>query len=268
MGVLNVTPDSFSDGGQHSGPVAALAHAHRMIEEGADIIDIGGESTRPGSAPVPADIEAQRVLPVLRELRDALVPISIDTSQPQLMRAALELGASIINDVRALRADGALEQVRGAGCGLVLLHMQGDPATMQREPTYNDAVAEVGAWLAQRRDWLLDAGVARERIALDPGFGFGKTQLHNRQLLAGLGQLAALGQPLLVGLSRKSSLGQITGRPVTQRLAASLASALIAMQNGARVIRVHDVAATRDVAAVWEAIRQLPAPPPPRGEAV
>jgi dihydropteroate synthase len=256
MGVLNVTPDSFSDGGRFAAMDAALAHARAMIDQGADIIDIGGESTRPGAVPVPVDVESARVLPVLRELRGIGVPVSIDTSQPALMRAALELGASIINDVRSLRREGALEAVRASDCGLVLMHLQGDPATMQLQPQYRDVVDDVRAWLAQRCEQVCQAGVAPERIAVDPGFGFGKTHRHNRQLLAGLERLHALGRPILVGLSRKSSLGDMTGRPVTQRLAASLAAALLAVERGARIVRVHDVAATRDALAVWENVRR------------
>lgn len=255
MGVLNVTPDSFSDGGRFAAPRAAVEHGQRMIEEGADIIDIGGESTRPGAAPVPLEVERERVLPVLRALRDAGVPLSVDTSQPELMRAALDLGVSIVNDVRALRAQGALEAVRGTGCGVVLMHMQGEPGTMQVAPRYADVVAEVAAWLGQRRDAALAAGIERERIVLDPGFGFGKTHAHNRRLLARLDQLLALGQPLLVGLSRKSSLGDMIGRPVGERLGASIAAALLAASKGARIVRVHDVAATRDALAVWNAVQ-------------
>lgn len=255
MGVLNVTPDSFFDGGRFVPIDAAVLHARQMIDDGADIIDIGGESTRPGAAPISVEVEMQRVLPVLRVLQGARVPISVDTSQPALMRAALEAGASIINDVRAFRVAGALQAVREADCGLVLMHMQGEPGTMQHQPVYGDVVAEVGSWLARRRDELLAAGVAAERIVVDPGFGFGKTHAHNRQLLGGLDRLMAIGQPLLVGLSRKSTLGEITGQPAGQRLSASLAAALLAVEGGARIVRVHDVAATRDAMAVWEAVQ-------------
>jgi dihydropteroate synthase len=255
MGILNVTPDSFSDGGRFAYVDAALAHARSMIDEGADVIDIGGESTRPGATPVPPDLEIARVLPVLRELQGICVPVSVDTSQPALMRAALELGASVINDVRALSREGALEAVRGSDCGLIVMHLQGDPATMQLQPSYRDVVDDVSAWLALRYRQVCQAGVAPERIVLDPGFGFGKTHRHNRQLLAGLHRLCTLGSPLLVGLSRKSSLGEITGRTVTDRLAASLAAALMAVERGARIVRVHDVAATRDALAVWESVR-------------
>jgi len=255
MGVLNVTPDSFSDGGRYADPQAALAHALQMIDEGATIIDVGGESTRPGAPPVTADEELGRVLPVLRALRDLPVPVSIDTSEPRVMQAALDLGAAIINDVRALRRTGALEVACASpDCGVVLMHMAGEPATMQRDPDYGDVLREVLDWLVQRRDHVSAAGIAPERIALDPGFGFGKTHGHNRELLAGLGDLHAMGHPVLVGLSRKSTLGELTGRPVTQRLPASLAAALIAAQRGAHIIRVHDVGATRDALAVWQAV--------------
>lgn len=266
MGVLNVTPDSFSDGGRFAHLDAALAHARQMIDDGVDIIDIGGESTRPGAHRIPAEVEMARVLPVLRALQGANVPISVDTSQPDLMRAALELGASIINDVRSFGADGALDAVRDGNCGIVLMHMQGNPATMQLQPVYDDVVAEVVRWLAQRRDRLEQAGVAPERIAVDPGFGFGKTHWHNRQLLARLERLLAVEQPLLVGLSRKSTLGEITGRPVMQRLSASLAAAVIAVDKGARIVRVHDVAATRDAIAVLEAVRAEQRQEPLAGE--
>jgi dihydropteroate synthase len=256
MGVLNVTPDSFSDGGKFSATEAAVAQAHRLIEEGAAILDVGGESTRPGALAVPLEEQRRRVLPVLRALRDAPVALSVDTSLPQLMREALDLGASIINDIRSLQLPGALEAVRTSDCGVVLMHMQGEPRSMQHDPRYGDVVAEVRDWLAQRRDALVGAGIAPARIALDPGFGFGKAHAHNRRLLAGLAQLAALGQPLLVGLSRKSTLGDITGRPVDARLAASLGAALVAAERGARIVRAHDVAATRDALAVWSAIRE------------
>jgi dihydropteroate synthase len=256
MGIINVTPDSFSDGGRFLPLDRALAHAHQLIGEGADILDVGGESTRPGAAEVGVDQEIERVVPLVRALSDAGVPLSVDTSKPEVMRAALEAGAAIVNDVRALTLPGALEQVSGRDCGVVLMHMQGTPQTMQIEPTYADVVAEVSKFLERRRDEAVRAGVAARRIALDPGFGFGKRGVHNRRLLAHLGELQALGQPLMVGLSRKASLGEMTGRPVDQRLCASVAAALLAIQAGAHVVRVHDVAATRDAIAVWEAVRQ------------
>jgi len=262
MGVLNVTPDSFSDGGRFVQLDAALLHARQMIDDGADIIDIGGESTRPGATPISPETEMQRVLPVLRALQGARVPISVDTSQPALMRAALEEGACIINDVRGFRTNQAVEAVRDSDCGLVVMHMQGEPATMQRQPIYDDVIAEVSSWLARRCDELASAGIARERMVVDPGFGFGKSHKHNRQLLASIGKLLSVGRPLLVGLSRKSTLGEITGKPAEQRLSASLAAALIAIEGGARIVRVHDVGATRDAIAVWEAVQAERRPAP------
>ena len=256
MGIVNVTPDSFSDGGQYFDAGAALAHAHRLIEEGADILDIGGESTRPGAPAVDLDEELRRVLPLIDALRSTGMPLSIDTSKPAVMRAALAAGAVIVNDVFALRTPGALEAVAAADCGVVLMHMQGTPRTMQAAPHYDDVVAEVGAFLRQRCDVLSEAGVARERIVVDPGFGFGKTPAHNWTLLARLADLDTGGAPLLAGLSRKSMLGQATGRPVGERLAASVAATLIAVQRGAAIVRVHDVAATRDALAVWNTIKQ------------
>jgi dihydropteroate synthase len=254
MGIVNVTPDSFSDGGRYFDFERALAHAERLIAEGADLLDIGGESTRPGAADVATGAELDRVIPLVRALRDRGVAISVDTSKPEVMRAALAEGASIVNDVRALQADGAIEAVAASGCGVVLMHMQGEPRTMQLAPHYGDVVREVGDFLRARRDALVAAGVARERIAIDPGFGFGKTAAHNFALLARLHELAALGQPVLVGLSRKSMLGQATGRAVGERVHASVAAALLAVQRGARIVRVHDVAATRDALAVWQAV--------------
>ncbi len=254
MGIVNVTPDSFSDGGQFLDFERALAHGERLIAEGADLLDIGGESTRPGAAGVGTEDELARVIPLVRALRDRGVPISVDTSKPEVMRAALAEGAAVVNDVRALQAPGAREAVAASDCGIVLMHMQGEPRTMQSAPQYDDVVREVGAFLRARRDALLAAGVARERIVLDPGFGFGKTAAHNFALLARLDELAALGQPLLVGLSRKSMLGHASGRAVGERVYASVAAALLAVQRGARIVRVHDVAATRDALAVWQAV--------------
>jgi dihydropteroate synthase len=256
MGIVNVTPDSFSDGGRFLHFERALEHSHQLIAEGADILDIGGESTRPGAAEVSAEQEIDRVLPLVRALRDLGVPLSVDTSKPEVMTAALDEGAAIINDVRALGQPGAVEQVAQRDCGVVLMHMQGAPQTMQENPSYSDVVEEVSDFLRRRRDAVLEAGVGSERIVLDPGFGFGKRSVHNRRLLARLGQLRALGQPLLVGLSRKASLGEMTGRPVDQRLVASVVAALLAIQAGANIVRVHDVAATRDAIAVWEGVRQ------------
>lgn len=254
MGIVNVTPDSFSDGGRFFDAAAALAQAERLLDEGADILDVGGESTRPGAPEVPADEELRRVIPLIEALAGRGRPVSIDTSKPEVMRAALAAGASIVNDVWALRQPGAEEVVAASGCGVVLMHMQGTPRTMQQSPHYDDVLTEVGMFLRGRRAALLARGVAAERIAVDPGFGFGKTAAHNWALLARLGQLATEGAPLLAGVSRKSMLGQATGRVVTERLAASVAAALIAVQRGARIVRVHDVAATRDALAVLAAV--------------
>lgn len=257
MGIVNVTTDSFSDGGRFFNPAAAIDRARQLIAEGADILDIGGESTRPGARGIPADEELRRILPVLRALRDAGVPVSVDTSKPDVMRAALAEGASIVNDVRALQGSGAIEAVAGSDCGVVLMHMLGEPRTMQAAPRYADVAREVAAFLRERRDAVLAAGVRRERLALDPGFGFGKTPAHNIELLARLPELAGLGCPLLSGWSRKSTLGAITGRPVGERLHASVAAAILAVERGARIVRVHDVAATVDALKVWQAVADV-----------
>lgn len=254
MGVVNVTPDSFSDGGLFLDPQHAVAHARRLIEEGADLIDVGGESTRPGAQAVDAAEELRRVLPVLHALRDATVPVAVDTTKPQVMRAAIAEGASVINDVNALRAPDALKTVAVSGAGVCLMHMRGEPRTMQAGPHYEDVVAEVRGFLRERMDAAVAMGIAAERIALDPGFGFGKNVGHNLELLRNLERLAELGAPVLVGLSRKSTLGAITGRPALERLPASIAAALLAVQHGARIMRVHDVAATRDALAVLAAV--------------
>jgi len=255
MGVVNITPDSFSDGGKFLDPDAAIAHAHVLIEQGADVIDLGAESSRPGAAAVDAGAELRRLLPVLRGLRDVPVPLSVDTVKPEVMRAALAEGAAMINDINALRADGALAAVAASDAAVCLMHMQRTPGTMQQNPSYGDVVAEVRAFLRERLQSVCAAGVAPERIVVDPGFGFGKTLLHNLELLRSLRQFDALGVPLLVGWSRKSSLGKITGKLADDRLAASIAAALIAAQNGARILRVHDVAATRDALAVLAAVQ-------------
>ena len=254
MGVVNVTPDSFSDGGRFLDPGAAVAHARKLAEEGADIIDIGGESTRPGAAPVSEDEELQRVVPVLEKLSDLCV--SVDTHRPRVMDAALQAGASMINDVEALAAPGALQAVARSGCAVCLMHKKGEPATMQRDPHYDDVVLEVKAFLKERVAAAQAAGIARSRLVVDPGFGFGKTASHNLSLLRNLGQISEL--PILAGLSRKSTLGKLTGRPVEGRLAGSLAMALLALQGGARILRVHDVRETRDVIAVWQAFQNEP----------
>jgi len=253
MGVVNITPDSFADGGRFLEAPAAVAHARQLAEEGAEIIDIGGESTRPGAAPVSEAEELQRVIPVLEKIRDLCV--SVDTRRPAVMRAALAAGASMINDVRALQEPGALEAVRASQCAVCLMHMQGEPATMQREPHYDDVVAEVRQFLQRRLRACESAGIGRDRLVADPGFGFGKTVAHNLALLAHLAELGELGVPLVAGLSRKSTLGKLTGRAVTERLAGSLAMALLALQGGATILRVHDVKETRDIIRVWEAVK-------------
>jgi len=252
MGVVNITPDSFSDGGRFLDANAAIAHARTLAEEGADIIDIGGESTRPGAAAVSESEELARVIPVLEKIGDLCV--SIDTRRPAVMRAALQAGASMVNDVQALQAPGAIEAVRENKCAVCLMHMKGDPATMQREPHYDDVVREVKEFLSARLRAAEGAGIAHDRLVVDPGFGFGKTAEHNLTLLAHLDEFRDIGAPLLAGLSRKSTLGKLTGRPVAERLAGSLTMALLALQGGATILRVHDVKETRDVIAVWEAV--------------
>ncbi len=254
MGIVNVTPDSFSDGGAFFDLHMALVQARRLIDEGADIVDVGGESTRPGAPEVCVDEELRRVLPLIEALHDCGVPICVDTSKPAVMRAALAAGACIVNDVLALRQPGAVELVAQSDCGVVLMHMQGTPRTMQQSPRYDDVLGEVGSFLRERRSTLCARGVATARIVLDPGFGFGKTAAHNWTLLARLAELDLAGAPILAGVSRKSMLGQATGRPVTERLAASVTAAVIAVQHGARIVRVHDVAATRDALAVLGAV--------------
>jgi dihydropteroate synthase len=256
MGVINVTPDSFSDGGRFATAAAAVAHARTLLEEGADILDIGGESTRPGAPPVALDDERRRVLPVIEALADCGAPVSVDTQKPDLMQEAIAAGASMVNDVNALAAPGALEAVAATGTAVCLMHKRGDPRTMQQDPRYEDVVREVRDFLAARVAAAERSGVGRDRIVIDPGFGFGKTQAHNLALLRDLGQLATLGVAVLVGLSRKSMLGKITGRSPEDRVFAGVAAALIAVENGARIVRVHDVAATRDVLAVWQAVKQ------------
>lgn len=254
MGIVNVTPDSFSDGGRHADTVSALKHAQQLVEEGADILDIGGESTRPGAPAVPAEEEWARIEGVLRGAMAWGVPLSIDTCKTEVMQRALDLGADIINDVKALGAPGALDAVaRHPSCGVCVMHMKGSPATMQDAPVYNDVLDEVRYFLRSRLHALTTAGIGLERITLDPGIGFGKTPQHNLALLQRQAELLDLGRPLLLGWSRKSTLGELTGRPVDQRLAASLAAALAAVQKGAAVVRVHDVAQTVDALRVWKA---------------
>jgi dihydropteroate synthase len=253
MGIVNVTPDSFSDGGRFLDPVAAVAQARRLVEEGADLIDIGAESSRPGADVVVSKEEVRRLMPVLEAVRELPIPISVDTMKPEVMRAAIAGGASMINDINALRSPGALEAVAAFDVGVCLMHMQGEPRSMQQAPRYDDVVAEVKAFLAGRIAAAQAHGIARERIVVDPGFGFGKTVEHNFELLRNLDRIAELGLPVMAGWSRKSTLGTITGRSATGRLAASVAAALLAVQHGARIVRVHDVAATRDALAVLAA---------------
>ena len=261
MGIVNITPDSFSDGGRHATTQAALAHCEQLLKDGADILDLGGESSRPGSAPLPLEEELVRVLPVLRGALSLGVPVSIDTYKPETMRAALDLGADVINDIYALRWPGALDAVAAhPSCGVCLMHMQGEPESMQLKPIYGDVIAEVNEFLAGRAAALSGAGVRAERIVLDPGIGFGKTVEHNLALLARQRELLALGYPLLIGWSRKSTLGVLTGRPVGDRLAASVAAALAAAQHGAKLLRVHDVAATVDGLKVLGAAGLLDGP--------
>ncbi|MGY1624990.1 dihydropteroate synthase [Geodermatophilus sp. SYSU D00965] len=254
-GILNVTPDSFSDGGRFDDLERAVEHGRRLAAEGADLIDIGGESTRPGSRPPSPAEELDRVVPVVEALAGQVpVPLSVDTSRPEVMRAAVAAGASMVNDVRALQRPGALAAAAELDVPVCLVHMQRSPESMQEDPRYGDVVAEVRACLAERIAACLDAGVRPEHLVVDPGFGFGKTLAHNVALLASLDAVAGLGVPVLVGLSRKSMLGQLTGRAVGERLPGSLAAALVAVQRGASVLRVHDVAATRDALAVLSAV--------------
>ncbi len=258
MGVINVTPDSFSDGGDQFDVVRAIEHAQRLVDEGADILDIGGESSRPGAASLPLNEELRRVLPVIEACVKFGKPVSVDTCKPDVMRAAVAAGASMLNDIWAFQREGALEAALEAalqGVALCAMHMQRDPATMQDNPRYDDVVAEVKQFLAQRIDAMVQAGVPRAQIVIDPGFGFGKTVDHNLALLRHLDQYAALGVPVLAGLSRKSTIGRLTGRnEAKDRIHGSVAAALIAAQNGATILRVHDVAATRDALAVLAAV--------------
>ena len=269
IGVVNVTPDSFSDGGQHATTHAAVAHGLRLVEEGADALDIGGESTRPGAQPVAADDEIARVVPVIERLaRETGVPLSVDTSKPTVMRAAVAAGAGMINDVYALRCEGALEAARELGVPVILMHMQGEPRTMQDAPQYDDVVAEVRRFLADRIFACELAGIAKSRLVVDPGFGFGKTLDHNLALLANLDAFSDLGVPLLAGLSRKRMIGEITGRALDQRIAGSIAAQLLAAERGALLLRTHDVAPLRDALAVFAALRPHQPKPRPKQPAV
>ncbi len=258
MGVVNVTPDSFSDGGEFATADEAIAHGHRLLDEGADIIDVGGESTRPGAAPVAADEELRRVIPVVRALARAGAIVSIDTRRAAVMRAAVAEGACIVNDVTALTFEPeSLATVAACGAAVILMHMQGEPATMQKAPHYDDAPAEVAAYLADRVAACVAAGIPRERIAVDPGIGFGKTVTHNLQLIANLDRLKAIGVPIVIGVSRKSFIARLSrGEDAKARLPGSLAAALAAVARGATIVRVHDVAATRQALAVWRAIEE------------
>ena len=262
MGIVNVTPDSFSDGGDHASTDAAVAHALKLAEAGADLLDIGGESTRPGAQEVSLEEELRRVVPVIERLaRQTGLPISVDTCKPEVMRAAVQAGAGMINDVCALRREGALDAAAALGVPVVLMHMLGEPRSMQDDPRYDDVVAQVHRFLAERIFAAELAGIPKKHLVADPGFGFGKTTAHNLELLAGLERLAELGVPVLAGLSRKRSIGELTGRQVpAERVAGSVAAHLLAAQRGARIVRVHDVAATVDALKVWEAVAAVPAP--------
>jgi dihydropteroate synthase len=261
-GIINVTPDSFSDGGEHFDAGAAIAHGLKLVDEGADLLDIGGESTRPGAGEVSAHDEIARVVPVVEALaKQTAVPIAIDTSKPEVMLAAVAAGAGFINDVYALRRDGALDAAAELKVPVCLVHMQGEPRTMQDDPHYDDVVSDVRRFLAERIFACEMSGIDKKRIVADPGFGFGKTLEHNLALLRALDQFAALGVPLLVGLSRKAMIGTLTGREKhADRAAGSAAAALLAVQKGAAIVRVHDVAATRDVLAVWQGVASGIAP--------
>ena len=262
MGIVNVTPDSFSDGGAHDTADAAVAHALKLVEEGADLLDVGGESTRPGADEVPLEEELRRVVPVIERLvAQVPVPISIDSSKPEVMRAAVQAGAGMINDVYALRRDGALDAAAALGVPVVLMHMQGEPRSMQSAPQYDDVVGEVHRFLAERIFAAEMAGIPKKHIVIDPGFGFGKDTTHNLQLLAKLERFVELGVPVLAGLSRKRSIGELTGRDVPgDRVAGSVAAHLIAAQRGALIVRVHDVATTVDALKVWNAVAAVPVP--------
>ncbi|MDG6347179.1 dihydropteroate synthase [Luteimonas sp. 8-5] len=264
MGIVNVTPDSFSDGGEHASLEDAVAHGLKLAEEGADILDVGGESTRPGAADVPLEEELRRVVPVIRQLaRETALPISIDTSKPEVMRAAVEAGAGMVNDVYALRREGALDAAASLGVPVVLMHMLGEPRSMQDDPRYDDVVAEVHRFLAERIFAAEMAGIAKKHIVVDPGFGFGKTRDHNLLLLARLERFTELGVPLVAGLSRKKTIGDLTGRTDPhERVHGSVAAHVIAAQRGAKILRVHDVAATVDALKVWNAVAAQPMPRP------
>jgi dihydropteroate synthase len=261
MGIVNVTPDSFSDGGSHFLTEAAVAHALTLAGEGADILDVGGESTRPGSTPVSIEEELARVIPVIERLaKETSLPISVDTSKPEVMRAAVAAGAGLINDIWALRQDGAIDTAAELGVPVCLMHMQGEPATMQDDPRYEDVVAEVHGFFTQRLFACQMAGIDRKKLMVDPGFGFGKNLEHNLRLLRQLSRLVELGVPVLAGLSRKGMIGTVTGRDMGERVVGSVAAALIAVQNGAMIVRAHDVGATADALKLWAAVSAQPGP--------
>ena len=255
MGILNATPDSFSDGGKFRTPKDAVAQAENMIANGVDLIDIGGESTRPGAEPVGLQEELDRVLPVIEALKDCGIPLSIDTYKSETMRQALKAGVDCVNDIWALRQDGSIDAVlENTNCGVVLMHMQRDPLTMQFNPDYTDVVAEVKQFLKERTELLISKGIASNRIAIDPGFGFGKSLEHNLKMLANFAEFSSLGLPVLAGISRKSMLGKVTGKDTNERVAASIAAAVMAADRGAKIVRVHDVAETVDALKLWEAV--------------
>jgi dihydropteroate synthase len=262
MGIVNATPDSFADGGEHATVEAAIAHGLKLAEEGADILDIGGESTRPSADDVPLEEELRRVVPVIEALAKRVsIPISVDTSKPEVMRAAVAAGAGMINDVYALRREGALDAAAGLGVPVVLMHMQGEPRTMQANPQYDDVVAEVHRFLAERIFAAEMAGIAKKNVVVDPGFGFGKDTRHNLQLIAQLRRFTEFGVPVLAGLSRKKTIGELTGRDQPrERVFGSVAAHLVAAQNGAAILRAHDVAATVDALKVWNAVAAVPLP--------
>lgn len=255
MGIVNLTPDSFSGDGLARDTAGAVAHARRLIDSGADLIDLGAESSRPGAMPASLDEELSRLLPVLDALKGCGVPVSVDTYKPEVMRCAIDHGAAMINDIYALRMPGAIEAVAGSNCAVCLMHMQGQPLTMQQDPAYGDVVGEVRDFLAQRVAAAVAGGIAQDRLVLDPGFGFGKTLEHNIRMFRHLPEFSIAGLPVLAAVSRKSMLGGLTGRPVGQRLTASVTAALLAAQQGARILRVHDVAETCDMLSVWQALR-------------
>jgi dihydropteroate synthase len=260
MGVLNSTPDSFSDGGEYLSLDAALSRAEQMIAEGVDIIDIGGESSRPGAPPLPLEEELRRVMPLVYALRDCGKPLSVDTYKPEVMREVLSAGADMINDIRGFGVPGALTAINGSECGICIMHMQNNPQTMQVDPQYDNVVAEVSAFLGERVAAMTASGVSHERICVDPGFGFGKTLAHNMALLNNLESIRqAVGRPVLAGLSRKSMIGAITGKAVQDRQAGSVAAAMLAAIHGARIVRVHDVGQSVDALKVWQAVRIAPA---------